>query len=257
MALENEIDVSMIRHSGNLALDTISYGHVAITMSLLSLYALLFQKTNLYEKIYFIIGFILSMYVSFRAGSRSPIIAFIFVVYMLFFSKQKHFYFGIISIAIMTFFFIVSENIMYKIIEEVSPLMYERLSAAQQGDTSYRDLIFEDAWKQFTSTPLLGGDFVLNFGIGKGWYPHNIILESLITLGLFGGILIFILLKQSILNSIMALKLKKKEAVICVILLQYIILYMFSFCIYTATILFCTMGYVLSLKSDKYKFSYV
>jgi O-antigen ligase len=237
-------DISTIRQSGNLALGTISYGHIAITIALLSIYVILFININLYIKILCVPVLCVSLYISFLAGSRSPIVAFIFTLIILLFSRQRNFYKGTLSVIILVLFLVVFENIIYETIEELSPIMYVRLEAALAGDSSARNLLYTNAWNQFLDSPF-GNDFVLVSGYGKGMYPHNLILESLISLGIMGGVIIIILLVKSISKSIILFKKKKAESFLAVIFLQYVILYMFSYSLYSANILFCLMSYIL------------
>ncbi|MNK10377.1 O-Antigen ligase [compost metagenome] len=53
----------------------------------------------------------------------------------------------------------------------------------KSGEKEERNLLFDEAWNMFTSSPMLGKKFALD---STGSYPHNIILEILMSLGLFG-----------------------------------------------------------------------
>jgi O-antigen ligase len=64
------------------------------------------------------------------------------------------------------------------------------LSTLTEGDSGDRDQYFNAAIYQFLNSPFWGGSFVLNNGIGKGDYPHNLFLESLLAFGIFGGLVI-------------------------------------------------------------------
>jgi O-antigen ligase len=243
MGVERNTDILQMRLPANLALNAISYGHIAITIALLSIYALFYLKTNLYRSLLYIVIFIFSLFVSFTAGSRSPIVAFIFVGIILFCMQRKSLYILISSIMLFSVF----SNTIFKFIEQTFPVMYIRLDDASRGDTSERNLLYHNAWRQFINAPWGSDDFVLNSGYGKGMYPHNIILESLVSLGITGGIIIILLLIKSISKSIVSLKKKSSESFLVIIFLQYVILYMFSYSLYSvsASVLFCLMTYIL------------
>ena len=48
-----------------------------------------------------------------------------------------------------------------------------------------REVSFDTAWQQFKDNPLLGNSFFIE---GTGEYPHNLVLEALMSTGIVGGI---------------------------------------------------------------------
>jgi O-antigen ligase len=59
-------------------------------------------------------------------------------------------------------------------------LTYEgRLGGAEEE----RDLLFASAWSDFLSSPLIGKAYAVSLGDAS---PHNVFLESLMSVGLFG-----------------------------------------------------------------------
>jgi len=86
---------------------------------------------------------------------------------------------GVLGIAaIMNYFGIV----------DIVGLVLERFIGIGERDdsTAERLMLYNNAWKQFLSSPLTG-DFLEERILRI--YPHNMILESLMALGIFGGLL--------------------------------------------------------------------
>ncbi len=63
------------RMDGNLALNTISYGHLGLSIFILTLYSILRINLNKFIKICLWVILILALFTSLRAGSRGPMVA--------------------------------------------------------------------------------------------------------------------------------------------------------------------------------------
>jgi O-antigen ligase len=147
----------------------------------------------------------------------------------------------------LTVFGFIAVNAITEFLENEFPLIYNRFINIQaDGSTHERIAAYNDAWKQFINAPIVSSDFVLTSGIGRGWYPHNIVLESLIALGIIGGIIIIVLLTKGISNTMMTFRKKQIEGFIGIIFMQYMILHMVSSCIYGGSIFFTLISYMLS-----------
>src|SRR5690606_13694819 len=60
--------------------------------------------------------------------------------------------------------------------------------------------------KQFLQSPLVGDSFLISEGEFRGYYPHNLILESLMTTGIIGTFFFFIWLFGTIKKSYLVLR---------------------------------------------------
>lgn len=69
------------RIDGNLALNTISYGLVACSSSIISVYLLAKKNNNLIKKIIYFFSFVLGIYVALRSGSKGPILGLMLVFF--------------------------------------------------------------------------------------------------------------------------------------------------------------------------------
>src|SRR5690606_36510269 len=91
---------------------------------------------------------------------------------------------GLISLVLYRF--------IIQIIELINPVIGERLlSLIENNDVSGRDNAYEISLNQFYSSPLFGDYFVMTSGPLQGLYPHNILIESLMTLGIIGSLPLF------------------------------------------------------------------
>ena len=86
------IDSSEItgRASGNIALQTISFGHLGTMGIALSLFILKKGRINFTKKIFIILIMILSFLIMIRAGSRSPVLALAVIILFWMFARSKN-----------------------------------------------------------------------------------------------------------------------------------------------------------------------
>ncbi|KFF18045.1 O-antigen ligase family protein [Chryseobacterium sp. JM1] len=190
----------LVRVDGNGSLNTVSFGKTSSVLFFLCFISLLKYKKNLLTIIY-IIGMILGLYNVFMAGSRGPLVQLIAV--LVFFTalnirqvKLKYVIISlIIGITLLSFF---------PSYFEISKLVFQRLGetgySANEND-QYRATLLKSAWDQFLDNPFFGDSIETKIG---NTYPHNIVFESFMAMGIVGGLLSIILY---ILNLIYGIKL--------------------------------------------------
>lgn len=124
--------------------------------------------------------------------------------------------FIIFSDSIIDFFYIIAPDLMGR---------FGDIMESGSGRYGSDDSAFSMAFKEFLMNPIWGHYF--RFTTAKGYfyglYPHNILLESLMTMGLLGSIPFFYILYRCVKNAYYAIK---EDAPIAVIGLIFI--YIFS-----------------------------
>lgn len=221
------------RNEGNLALNSISFGYLANMGIVLSIFMLSRGGNSIIKKTVLIAIALMSFFIMLRAGSRSPVLALIVILLFWMFAKGKNIILGFsITIVVITLLIIFIDPIL-NLMGNISPVIELRLRATiYMGDSSGRDPIFEEAFQSFLDHPFWGSQFAL-FKIGGGFInSHNIILDSLMGLGILGGILMVYILWVAIKNSYSLIKNDNANFWICLILLQQIVVSMFSGAIY-------------------------
>lgn len=223
------LDASEItgRAEGNLALNTISFGHLGTMGIVLSLYLLSKGKTSLIKKILFITVMLLSFLIMMRAGSRSPVLALLVILLFWLFTRGKNLVLGISIVAVLVIFLVIFIEYVLDFMGDISPVMEARLRMSiYEGDTSYRNTLYEEAFHAFLDNPILGQQFALFDNSGGFFYPHNIIIEAFMALGILGGLAMIYILWIAVKKSYFLIKTKDPHFWVCLILIQQIVLSM-------------------------------
>ncbi len=178
------------RLDANVALSSISFGHLGVSLIILSFSV--FRK-SVYYKIFAIFSLFLGLFIIIIAGSRSPFLALIFIVGVFIMQSRlnKVVLFSTLVLFMSTIYIFLEDILLF--VKLYSQVAFSRLSASiEDGDTGERDSYYNAAIEQFFESPFIGGNFVLKYGLGKGDYPHNLFLEALMAFGIFGGLVVFI-----------------------------------------------------------------
>ena len=150
------------RVEGNLALNTISFGHLGTMGVVLSIFLLSKKGVSLIRKILLIAVMLLSFFIMLRAGSRSPILALVVVLLFWLIARGKNLALGL-SIAVVTIvlIFVFIEPIL-NFMGDISPIIESRLRLSiYEGHTSGRDPLYDYAFQRFLDNPLFGSQFAL------------------------------------------------------------------------------------------------
>jgi O-antigen ligase len=248
-----------IRNQGNVALNTIGYGQLGASLVLMSFYKIYYSNKKKYLVVPNILLLFVGIFVVLKSGSKSPIFSMIFALSVFLCSQGGSRLKNVLIMIIMCVCGYMLSDLIVGYIEYLSPVMFNRMNDLVSGDLDLRDVLFQDAWKQFIDSPVLGNDFVLTSGFGVGWYPHNIILESFMSMGILGGSIIIALIVLSIKKSIKVIGYKDKNMIFALLYLQYLMLHMVSGSIYNGGILFVFMVVVLMNKNygDKIRRQYL
>jgi len=241
------------RFEANEFLQTIYYGHYAVSLILLAFSKLDLTKIRFFKfsNYLYICSIFIGILAVGQASSRSPIFA-LFISLFLFFIFRK------VSITKKIFFFVVLIPVLIyqggSIVEYSKSYGFETLVTRSEktlieGDVSARDLLFIDGIDMFLDNPIIGEAFLLQKGIGKGYYPHNFFVDTLIS----GGIILFFLFTTIIfIVGSSSLKMLKKNEVswLGMFFIQYFLLGMASGALWSSKIFWVIVGLILSMKSN-------
>lgn len=177
-------NIFLERLGGNERLNPIAFGLQASLLIILSLIKILRGGSVFWWKPLLLICIIIGMFNLFVAASKSPIIFLLLSILLItiYFIKHKNkkavlLITGIITLVIGLIFLLGLEDIIF--------LALNRFTEIKQDESSYERLsMLRGGLNQFLENPLYG-----SFLEEKIWkeYPHNLILEAFMALGILGG----------------------------------------------------------------------
>lgn len=226
------------------ALNPISVGYAGLTLIILSSTKIRTGPIKAIKVATALIGLLLVA----ASGSKGPIVTLfiLFSIYIIGGSTSQRLKIAFVTVPILGISLIAFGDFFANSLSVVDT----RFAATQSGEdmsTLIRIQLYSNSWRQFLESPFLGS--LIEERESK-FYPHNILLESLISTGIFGtGLLAYVLFyctRSSIKN------LNHKEATIWIkmICLQQIVASQFSGSLITSSSLWITMAYISS-KSRK------
>lgn len=176
---------------GNV-LNPISLSRAGGLLFILCLSYLSLFKTKSLFKIFLYFSILLSLYILFAGGSRGPMLATILTSLLLLFyyfrTRKLKGYLSISFVIIPLFAIIIngaqSRNITSKSIAAIGRLE----STIIHSQEEVRITMWKGAWNQFLASPVIG-DSMLEREFQ--FYPHNIIVESLMATGIVGSFFLF------------------------------------------------------------------
>ncbi|MBC6999405.1 O-antigen ligase family protein [Cytophaga sp. FL35] len=237
------------RFDANSTVNTINYGQMGCALSLIALYGFLnkpFRYGYFVYSIFFLLGIISIM----KAGSRSPVVVLLTVSIFYFFAKAGLVK-GLMLVVGAALTFYLSLDFIIELSEAVgSSIVTRLLSAIETGETSGRDAIYENAIGHFLDAPIFGNYYLIPSGIAKGYYPHNFVIEALMTTGLVGGIPFLIMMIVCVVKCFILLKRLHPSGWILLLFLQVIIFGMFSSSLYSSQEFWALSFFILSIGNE-------
>lgn len=234
----------MTRIDANVALNSIGLGHSCLSVFLILLYW--FLKNNrmkLVQKAFLIVAMFMSLLIMLRAASRGPVVAFLAIVLFFVYSKTRYKIVGAVISVILIIVLVTSMDSLLALLEDISPMMNQRLSAAiYENDSSGRNSLSASALEVFLRNPFLGDRFVLDMG----FYSHNSFLDVMIGLGLFGAFVYLYLIVSVFKKAYYNIHNMNAISIISLLSVQMILKSMFSGAIYTDNVFAICMIIVLS-----------
>jgi len=233
-------------------LNSLNLGYWGTTLFVMCLFYVLKEKHKIQKYILAPISIIVAIYIMLISGSRGPIVYSIIIFYYFIlntsaFSSIKKYINAIFILTLILVF--VDYTFITDFIGLYNPNLEERIiSSVVDNDSSGRDKLYVVALDQFYSSPLFGDYFILTSGPDKGHYPHNILLEALMTLGLFGAIPFFYLLIQTFKRVHLMIKINDNTAWIGLLFLVSFFKGLSSWNLYGNSLLWVSMAIILSFK---------
>lgn len=235
------LDSTGYRLSGNIAMNTIAFGHYGVTLALLAFYwGTTVSKRSLKLLSYFLI--LIGSFVMLRSGSRGPLIAFAAGFIFYYVVKQRTSV-GAMTIALflLSILYALSDFI-FDGIRAISPTLAARLTLSGYSTefeefSTGRSSLYDEALNSISDSPLWGNSFAIFNSDGSFIYSHNMIIDAFMALGVFGGILFVIMIAFAITNSRHMVSFKFQHWWIALLCIQYIIYNLFSGAFYQSATL--------------------
>jgi len=220
-------DVTRIEHE---TLNPISLGHLGASLTILASYGILRPDVldrwqgRLLLPVFFGIGLVCVG----LGTSRGPMLALAcaFIALLLVRAERKKKKLGrIIVLALL----VVGAGLgaVWHFGDIVNAFVLRFQGAQQLTDNSSvaRIEMWSRAWGQFVNNPVLGDALVERERLQ---YPHNLVIESFMATGIFGGILCLVLLVQASVSSLRLLRQRPAVAWVALLAIQHMVGAMFS-----------------------------
>ncbi len=216
----------------NYLLNSISISYYGELLCLIAVVFLIVYYKVISLKFILLVFFasILGVFNLLAGASRGPMIFFIFILLLIIVNagalgfkkliRRRYFGLTIISLIFIIVSVIIGTTVIVRHKLNISNIMIQnRMSALLElpvnGKNYDRIYMWESAWQQFKSSPVLGDRFINN--IDKT-YSHNIILDSLMSTGLLGTIPFLFYLAMPFLMFYKLNKTRKRQLLIVFIL---------------------------------------
>lgn len=217
------------RFMGNASMDTIAFGHLGTTITILAI-SLFYQKgINLLHKLISLWAILTGLFISVAAGSRGALVALI-ICFIAYLYMNGHKMKILIGLPVLVVLFIALLPWLNDILISFDNQALERLYASiyepnsmEAGVTSGRDILYAKAWNLFTDNMLLGSSLFVN-----GEYVHNSVFESFLGLGLVGGFLFVTIIGYTFVSAIRMAETDKRYLFISLLFIQYLSYSFFS-----------------------------
>ena len=200
----NNVDqFSIERQAGNDFLNPISYGQAGASLAILSLILFIRNRKKGLSSLFFLFGIPIGVWTLIVSLSRGPIIDFLILLILLFFNSLKSIYIKILSLLVIIILIITTiPTIKSPFFETALNMLQSRSAKGNQSDEQRLQLM-AGGWNQFIQHPFFG-DLLEERTVHA--YPHNLIIESLMTCGIIGGVLMIVIQLKSIYQANKLLK---------------------------------------------------
>jgi hypothetical protein len=228
------------RLEGNSILNPISIGHIAA--SGIILIAVEYTYSHKYKLIKYLPFLIVLLLALFMAASRGPIISLLIVLGYLFTNKVRRSFKNIFVIIPLV---IAVVYISFELLESTSSILFDRMKidvGTNVNEGEARIFLWYIGLQEFLTNPIIGGHTTTIYG-----YPHNILIEILMSMGIIGFSLFFWILRYT--HTIISKMMKYKTPLVWVGLLwmQFFIGACFSGTIYSSNYLWYSLGLLLAI----------
>ena len=238
--------------SGRLRLDVlnpISLGHLGGTIFLIATWRLFFSgEFKASSRLIFYFGVVLGLYLLIASNSRGPIVAVFFGVLVAFFAtKLKGKIFILMSIIL---FSLVVPNIMIYMEEGLGITVYSRFF----GQSFFQETtVVERSGFYAVAASSIFENIIFGAGVEGGnleSYPHNVIIEAFLSVGIFFGTVFLILLSLGLVVCFRVSKNYPQLLWVGMLCMQYIVAAQFSGAIYASPNFWAALGVLTFLSRN-------
>lgn len=229
------------RMSGNIAMNTIAFGHCGVTLALLAFYWGRIVNRR-WKKVLSYFFLIVGVFVMLRAGSRGPLVA-LFACFVFYYIARQKTSAGVTLIGISFIVLLyISGDAVFDTIRMISPMLASRLTLSGTS-TEYEDFsngrssLYDEAIARFYDSPFWGESFAIFNDNGTYIYSHNMVLDAFMALGLLGGLIFILMLSCAVINSRYMILSKFRSWWIALVCIQYLIYNMLSGAFYQSGLL--------------------
>lgn len=243
------------RFEANTMLDTIGYGHLGVTLTLIS-YSLLISHTNrkCFVSMLGWMGILCGVLSIILANSRSPMLALLVCVVIILRNRMNiRLLLATFTIVVLFVVYIDEINVFFQ--EVFKSQFVDRFLTIFKGDgngMSGRNVYYNQGWKIFSENPLFGQSFLLVSGDIKGDYVHNSFLESLITGGIIEGVLYLVMTLWGVTCSYKLINNRSQYAFFAFFFIQMLIYSLFSRSLITLPLYWVSLSSVFSIYQLEY-----
>ncbi|MBS1590240.1 MAG: O-antigen ligase family protein [Bacteroidetes bacterium] len=178
------------RVRGNHKLNELSFSIIAATLMIISVKRIFMKGVVFLWKPIAFLTLVLGIGCLLISGSKSPMLCFLIFLLLFIFQSLKA-----SPIKVLIMFCLALSLIIYIIIQFDLFFMFEILTRrishfSSDQSTLARNRSLSGAWSQFLDSPFIGS-FIEEKMTRQ--YPHNMVLEAFMALGILGGLLFFVL----------------------------------------------------------------
>lgn len=219
------------------ALNPISIGEAAGLLIITSLVILHDKSFSRSLRFWAVLGGVVGAYLILSANSRGPIVA-LAMALSVFYLVRAHRILAIVLALGLAFSFGLADQAIFQDVMD----RFSIVGSSVDGSSTARLRVQLAAWEAFWEHPVFGA-FYLDPTYGPGYYPHNLVIEAAMALGVLGLLAFLILLGRSILSVIRTGG--SANALLKMMTVYYVVSAMFSGAIWGSPELFLIMGLTL------------
>ena len=170
------------------SLNPISTGHLGMSTIIVCLFHITrIRSGRSLLSLAAVVGVILGAYLVVVSGSRGPIFAGLCVMLYIFFTKGIIRSYMLVILALPVLYFVIQFAVyLEEITEFITVTRITSTGAENDQSVLGRFIAYSGAIMQTIDSPILGSSLE---EFSTGYYPHNVILESFMSTGIFGGML--------------------------------------------------------------------
>lgn len=217
------------RSQGSDSMGPLTFGHLGVSLTIISLYRYRRPQGN---KLY-LIGAVIGVVALILSASRSPLLALMTILFLMYGGRKSWLQIGLLFAALCTFLYLFWDKITMLLGKLDLNIVLRTLEVIQKSRVSGRDLLYEQVWAQIRRSPIFGDSFLVTSGPMIGYYPHNLFLESLLVTGIVGTLFLILWLTRVLRRSLYLIKINDSGQWIAFLFLQFLIFGMFSKSFYT------------------------